>query len=124
MRKSAHDLGMENGMNDSDAMQPHRPAHMPDYAEACLHALAAEGLGDMINIAGNLNAQRPRITGWAQVNGRNALTWEQKLALDVRYVDHWSLWLDLKFIALTVWKILTREGIGQPGQATVREFMG
>jgi len=67
---------------------------------------------------------RPGITGWAQVNGRNALTWEQKFALDVWYVDNLSLWLDLKIIALTVWKILKREGINQPGQATAEEFMG
>ena len=67
---------------------------------------------------------RPGITGWAQVNGRNAITWEQKFALDVWYVDHWSLWLDLKIIALTAWKILAREGISQPGQATMEEFRG
>jgi len=67
---------------------------------------------------------KPGITGWAQVNGRNAITWEQKFALDVWYVDHQSLWLDLKIIALTIWKILKREGISQPGQATMEEFMG
>jgi len=67
---------------------------------------------------------KPGITGWAQVNGRNVLTWEQKFALDVWYVDHWSLWLDLKIIAGTVWKVLVREGISQPGQATAQEFMG
>ncbi|HLB47507.1 MAG TPA: sugar transferase [Anaerolineales bacterium] len=66
----------------------------------------------------------PGITGWAQVNGRNALTWEEKFALDVWYVDNQSLWLDLKIIALTVWKILKREGISQPGQATMEEFAG
>ena len=65
---------------------------------------------------------RPGITGWAQVNGRNALTWEQKFALDVWYVDHVSVWLDTKIIALTVWKIIQREGINQPGQATMQEF--
>jgi len=67
---------------------------------------------------------RPGITGWAQVNGRNALTWEQKFALDVWYVDHLSFWLDLKIIALTIWKTLKREGISQSGQATAEEFMG
>jgi lipopolysaccharide/colanic/teichoic acid biosynthesis glycosyltransferase len=66
----------------------------------------------------------PGITGWAQVNGRNAITWEQKFALDVWYVDHWSFGLDLKIIALTVWKTLKREGISPPGQATMEEFMG
>ena len=67
---------------------------------------------------------RPGITGWAQVNGRNALTWDVKFALDVWYVDHPSVWLDAKIIALTVWKIIQREGINQPGQATMQEFRG
>ncbi len=65
---------------------------------------------------------RPGITGWAQVNGRNAITWEQKFEHDLWYVDHQSLSLDLKIIALTVWKILKREGINQPGQVTAEEF--
>lgn len=67
---------------------------------------------------------RPGITGWAQINGRNALTWEQKFALDVWYVDHHSLGLDIKILALTVWKIIQRDGINEPGQATAQEFMG
>ncbi|MCS7039740.1 MAG: sugar transferase [Anaerolineae bacterium] len=67
---------------------------------------------------------RPGITGWAQVNGRNALDWPQRLALDVWYVDHLSLALDLRIILITVVKILRREGIAEPGQATMREFMG
>lgn len=67
---------------------------------------------------------KPGITGWAQVNGRNALTWEEKFKLDVWYVDNWSLWLDIKIIAMTIWKILKREGISQPGQATMEEFKG
>jgi sugar transferase EpsL len=58
------------------------------------------------------------------VNGRNALSWEQKFALDVWYIDHVSLWLDIRIIALTVWKILKREGISQAGQATMEEFKG
>jgi len=65
---------------------------------------------------------KPGITGWAQVNGRNALTWEEKFKLDVWYVDNQSLWLDLKIIALTILKIIKREGINQPGQATAEEF--
>jgi len=65
---------------------------------------------------------KPGITGWAQVNGRNALTWEEKFKLDVWYVNNRSLWLDLKIIAMTIWKILIREGINQPGQATMEEF--
>jgi len=64
----------------------------------------------------------PGITGWAQVNGRNALTWEQRFALDTWYVDHANLGLDLKILGLTVWKILTREGISHPGHATMEEF--
>jgi len=67
---------------------------------------------------------RPGITGWAQVNGRNAITWEEKFKLDVWYVDNWSLWLDVKIIAMTVRKIIKREGINQAGQATMEEFMG
>jgi len=67
---------------------------------------------------------KPGITGWAQVNGRNALSWEEKFALDVWYVDHLSLRLDLKIILLTVWKVLRREGISQDGFATMPEFMG
>ena len=67
---------------------------------------------------------KPGITGWAQVNGRNAITWEQKFEHDVWYVDHLSFWLDLKIIAFTIWGILKREGINQPGQATMEEFMG
>jgi lipopolysaccharide/colanic/teichoic acid biosynthesis glycosyltransferase len=66
----------------------------------------------------------PGITGWAQVNGRNALDWASRLSLDVWYVDHWSFWLDIKILLLTLWKVLKREGINQPGQATVEEFMG
>lgn len=66
----------------------------------------------------------PGITGWAQVNGRNALSWEEKFRLDVWYVDHWSFWLDLKILFLTLWKALKREGISQPGHATAEEFMG
>lgn len=66
----------------------------------------------------------PGITGWAQINGRNALTWEDKFRLDTWYVDHWSLWLDVKILALTIWKVLKREGISGPGQATNEEFKG
>lgn len=66
----------------------------------------------------------PGITGWAQVNGRNALSWEDKFRLDVWYVDHWSLGLDIRILALTLWKVLRREGISAPGQATAEEFRG
>lgn len=67
---------------------------------------------------------RPGITGWAQVNGRNALTWEEKFALDVWYVDNHTFWLDLKIILLTLRKIVKRDGINQPGAATMEEFRG
>jgi lipopolysaccharide/colanic/teichoic acid biosynthesis glycosyltransferase len=67
---------------------------------------------------------RPGITGWAQVNGRNALSWEDKFTLDVWYVDHLSLALDLGILALTMWKVLRREGISAQGQATMGEFVG
>ncbi len=66
----------------------------------------------------------PGITGWAQVNGRNALDWDEKFRLDIWYVDHWSFWLDLKILFLTIWKVINREGISQSGQATAKEFMG
>jgi sugar transferase EpsL len=66
----------------------------------------------------------PGITGWAQINGRNTISWEDKFRLDVWYVDHWSLWLDVRILALTVWKVLKREGISQPGRATMDEFKG
>jgi sugar transferase EpsL len=66
----------------------------------------------------------PGITGWAQVNGRNAISWEEKFTLDVWYVDHWSLSLDLKILAMTVARVLWREGVYQEGHATMPEFMG
>ena len=67
---------------------------------------------------------RPGITGWAQVNGRNAITWEEKFKLDVWYVDHQSLWLDIKILWLTVKKVLVRDGIGFEGEATMSRFTG
>ena len=70
------------------------------------------------------HAVRPGITGWAQVNGRNAISWEEKLRLDVWYVDHRTGWLDLKILWLTLRKVLGREGISAAGDATMPEFMG
>jgi sugar transferase EpsL len=67
---------------------------------------------------------RPDSAGWAQVNGRNALTWEEKFGLDVWYVNHLSFGLDMEIVAMTVWKIVKREGISQSGQATMSEFRG
>ena len=70
------------------------------------------------------HAARPGITGWSQVNGRNAAPWEDRLAMDVWYVDHWSLCLDLRILARTVRSVLRREGISAEGHATVAEFGG
>jgi lipopolysaccharide/colanic/teichoic acid biosynthesis glycosyltransferase len=67
---------------------------------------------------------KPGITGWAQVNGRNAPTWEEKLALDVWYVDHRSFLLDIKILARTVVQVILRKGIVHPGAATMPEFIG
>lgn len=67
---------------------------------------------------------RPGITGWAQVNGRNAISWEEKFSLDVWYVDNISFLLDMKIILMTLVKIVKREGISQKGQATMKEFTG
>ena len=67
---------------------------------------------------------KPGITGWAQVNGRNALTWEEKFDKDVWYVDHMSMWLDAKIIVQTIWHVFCRRGINQPGMATAEEFLG
>jgi sugar transferase EpsL len=66
----------------------------------------------------------PGITGWAQVNGRNAISWEDKFRLDVWYVDHWSFWLDIKILFITLWKVVSVQGINQPGQTTAAEFKG
>lgn len=67
---------------------------------------------------------RPGITGWAQVNGRNAISWEDKFRLDVWYVDNQSLWLDIRILWLTVRKVLVREGIAAAGEATTTKFTG
>ena len=67
---------------------------------------------------------KPGMTGWAQVNGRNAISWEEKFELDVWYVDNRSLWLDLKIVFMTFLQALRRKGINQPGQATMEEFKG
>jgi sugar transferase EpsL len=67
---------------------------------------------------------RPGITGWAQVNGRNAISWEEKFKLDVWYVENRSLWLDIKILWMTLHKVFRREGISQEGQATAERFTG
>lgn len=67
---------------------------------------------------------RPGITGWAQVNGRNAISWEEKFKLDVWYVDHQSIWLDLKILLVTVRSVFVRDGISARGEATMPRFRG
>jgi sugar transferase EpsL len=67
---------------------------------------------------------KPGLTGWAQVNGRNALSWEEKFALDVWYVDHRSFWLDVRILFLTLWRLVRPHGISADGEATMPEFMG
>ena len=67
---------------------------------------------------------RPGVTGWAQVNGRNAISWEEKFALDVWYIDNRSLWLDLKIIWFTIRKVIKRDGISAAGEATMSKFTG
>ena len=67
---------------------------------------------------------RPGITGWAQVNGRNAISWEEKFNFDVWYVDNQSFWLDLKILWMTFFRVFKREGINQEGQATMEKFKG
>lgn len=66
----------------------------------------------------------PGLTGWAQINGRNSITWCEKFKLDVWYVDNWSLWLDIKIFFLTFWKVLKREGINQSESVTMEYFNG
>ena len=67
---------------------------------------------------------RPGLTGWAQINGRNAISWEEKFALDVWYVDHRSVWLDAKILFLTVWRVFDRHGISAANEATMPVFTG
>lgn len=67
---------------------------------------------------------RPGITGWAQVNGRNAISWERKFELDVWYVDHASFWLDMRILGLTLWRVLAREGISSDESVTAKRFTG
>lgn len=67
---------------------------------------------------------RPGITGWAQINGRNAVSWEERFRLDVWYIDHRSFWLDLKILLVTVWRVFQAQGVSQPGCATMSRFTG
>jgi len=67
---------------------------------------------------------RPGITGWAQVHGRNAISWEDRFTLDTWYVDHQNFWLDLKIVAMTIGKVFAREGINATGEATMHKFTG
>jgi lipopolysaccharide/colanic/teichoic acid biosynthesis glycosyltransferase len=67
---------------------------------------------------------KPGFSGWAQINGRNALSWDEKFRLDVWYVDHLSFWLDLRIFLITIWKVIRREGISAAGDATMPAFNG
>jgi len=67
---------------------------------------------------------KPGFSGWAQINGRNSLSWEEKFRLDVWYVDHQNFWLDLRIFLITIWKVLRREGISAAGEATMTAFTG
>lgn len=67
---------------------------------------------------------KPGITGWAQVNGRNSISWQQKFKLDCYYVDHWSIWFDLKILGLTIYKVLVKEGVKQDGYVNMPRFTG
>ena len=70
------------------------------------------------------HAVKPGFSGWAQINGRNAISWEEKFRLDVWYVDHQSFWLDLRIFVITIWKVLRRKGISAAGEATMTPFVG
>jgi lipopolysaccharide/colanic/teichoic acid biosynthesis glycosyltransferase len=70
------------------------------------------------------HSMRPGVSGWAQVNGRNAISWEEKFKLDVWYVDNRSFWLDIKVICLTLKKVIVRDGISADGEATMSKFTG
>lgn len=67
---------------------------------------------------------RPGLTGWAQINGRNAISWERKFEFDLWYVDHQSVWLDFRILLLTIWRVVVRDGISASGEATMPEFRG
>jgi len=67
---------------------------------------------------------RPGITGWAQVNGRNSVNWDERFRMDVWYIDHWSPALDFKVLLMTVGRVLSRSGVKAPGEATMTEFLG
>ena len=67
---------------------------------------------------------KPGFSGWAQINGRNALSWDEKFRLDVWYVDRQNFWLDLRIFLITIWKVIHREGISAAGEATMKPFMG
>jgi lipopolysaccharide/colanic/teichoic acid biosynthesis glycosyltransferase len=73
---------------------------------------------------GRRHEVKPGITGWAQINGRNNITWEEKFDLDVWYVDNWSLWLDIKILLRTFRQVINRKGVAKEGHVTVDEFMG
>jgi lipopolysaccharide/colanic/teichoic acid biosynthesis glycosyltransferase len=105
---------------------------LPELANVLLGEMSLVGprpllvayLGRYDSFQSRRHSVRPGVTGLTQVKGRNAIDWKRKLELDVWYVDHLSAGLDLEILSLTTWKILTREGVNQPGRATMDEFLG
>ena len=86
--------------------------------------LLMEYLGRYSKEQARRHETKPGITGWAQVNGRNTISWEEKFKLDVWYVDNKSFWLDIKILLMSIWKVLNGEGISQPGHVTMEKFRG
>jgi lipopolysaccharide/colanic/teichoic acid biosynthesis glycosyltransferase len=86
--------------------------------------LLMEYLGLYSSLQARRHEVKPGITGWAQVNGRNAISWTEKFNLDVWYVDHWTFWLDLKILAMTVLKVVRRDDVNAQGSATIEKFSG
>jgi exopolysaccharide biosynthesis polyprenyl glycosylphosphotransferase len=91
--------------------RPERPELIHDFKEEIPHYNARHSV-------------KPGITGWAQINGRNSLSWEEKFRLDVWYVDHQNFWLDLRIFLITILKVISREGISAAGEATMTPFTG
>ena len=89
-----------------------------------LRATSLDELPELWNVQNRRHEMRPGVTGWAQVNGRNALSWDEKFAHDIWYIDHYSFWLDMKILFLTVKKVFIKEGISAEGEATMPYFTG
>ena len=103
---------------------PSWPCYAPDERAAVEAVLASGKVNYWTGEQARRHEVRPGITGWAQVNGRNSITWDQKLAYDVWYVDHRSMWLDVRILGLSVLRVLSAQGISQPGHTTAEKFRG